>query len=237
MVVGRRHRDLCGGTVIYNLSVPPNFREALTVLARLEASAALRLTEFFASTTGLSTPEQLTEGLIAAVPATAPFASELVDALTSLIARWVEGDQVKPVDVAKAVSKYSGLRLEDAERSTLADRLERLLVIDCLRLTSKAIDVITDYEHVFAGARILTDIRPVFRGPVTELPAGAVTVDTLKIDYFGPDNELTSFHVALDRSDLLQLQAAVKRALDKRASVARFLESARLATWEEPGDA
>jgi hypothetical protein len=99
-----------------------------------------------------------------------------------------------------------------------------------LGATTKANGVYYEYERTFAKARILTDIRPIFGDNVDEPPNAAVVVHTLRITYATPhgQEEPSAFYVALDASDLKQLQEQITRALTKEQSVSKSLDAIKL---------
>jgi len=87
-----------------------------------------------------------------------------------------------------------------------------------IELTSKAYDVLTANERNFIGARIVTDLRPVFKENPADEPAGAVIVHMLKFDY-REDGSNKEFVLALDSLDVQLLKHLVERASIKEASL------------------
>jgi len=131
---------------------------------------------------------------------------------------------------AEAVSLDPNLEIDDESRSAFAERLTALLQSKPIRLAAKSLDLVTDYDHVYYGARILTDIRPVFDDSESEIfPTAAVVIANLKIEHYGPSGQLTSFHVALDHWDLEELQEVVERGLEKTEASKKYLEGVKMA--------
>ncbi len=89
---------------------------------------------------------------------------------------------------------------------------------NALAVSSKALDISSDTERAYCYARVLTDLRPIFRANVEQAPAAMVAVHTLKIVYHG-DGKHRDFFVTLDRADLEQLSDLLQRALKKEASL------------------
>jgi len=124
-------------------------------------------------------------------------------------------------DVCKALDRSGNpeLKLSEAVVPKFRQDIEEFLSFDeSLGVTAKALGVMTEHEHVFRAARILTDLRPVFQPDPNEPPAAAVIIHNLKIRYLegsGPKE----FFVALDSNDLRELQAVVERAAKKEASL------------------
>lgn len=111
-------------------------------------------------------------------------------------------------------------------RTRLAERLTTLLNMSGgLEILAKARSVIFDYPNVFAHARILSDVRPVFGKEIDDDIAGAVIVHVLKINYHQAGDH-GEFFVALDASDLDQLQSQIERAKNKEAKIQAMLSEA-----------
>jgi hypothetical protein len=113
--------------------------------------------------------------------------------------------------------------------ASLRIRIEKLLAFNnTIAVTAKAMDVITEHPHVFCGARILSDIRPVF-ATTAESASAAVVIHTLQIGYHdggtGPHKE---FYVALDTSDLGRLKETILRAEKKDIALQSMLKSAHV---------
>lgn len=70
----------------------------------------------------------------------------------------------------------------------------------------------------------MTDIRPVFGEDASKSPVGAVVTHVLRIDSFR-NGSLEDYYVALDNDDLLQLQSAVGRAIDKNQSLNQLMDN------------
>jgi len=103
------------------------------------------------------------------------------------------------------------------------DRLDKLLNIESIRITSKATALLTDHDHVFCTARIYTDVRHVFQTPDNR-PVGAVIFHTLKLTYFGRDGRHDNFYLALDSSDIGDLRDVLNRADLKEKTLRSELE-------------
>jgi hypothetical protein len=102
---------------------------------------------------------------------------------------------------------------------------------DSIGVTARALNVMTDHGRVFIDARILTDCRPVFRSDPRKPPAAAVIVHTLKIGYRA-DHEDKEFFVALDSSDIAQLEALIKRAKMKENALKLSLRPSKMPILE-----
>ena len=99
-------------------------------------------------------------------------------------------------------------------------QLRVLLNSDAIRTVSKASDLAYDHANLFQGARIVTDVRPVFNDLLGENMGidGAVVSYTLRLHYDNREGD-HSVSLALDETDILALKNQCERALEK----ARFV--------------
>jgi hypothetical protein len=115
--------------------------------------------------------------------------------------------------------------------SQFKERLLQLLSVSSLHLIAKAHDVLLEHAHTFSGARILSDIRPVFGENVEEPPTAAVIVHMLNLVYYR-NGEREEFVVALDTTDIQLLLDALERAKKKTDSLKSTIESTGLTYLE-----
>jgi hypothetical protein len=125
----------------------------------------------------------------------------------------------------------------DQRQRLLSVRLRGLLETgDGIVVTSKALELMTEYDRIFCqnGARVVSDIRPVFS---TDLhPKAAVIVHQLRIAYHeGGQTEPRQFFVALDSSDLRQLKSVLERAEEKEQQLRATVEAAQMVCPDADG--
>jgi hypothetical protein len=115
------------------------------------------------------------------------------------------------------------LKLTDGDRPRFVNRLKLLLSFDSLALVAKARELQTEHGRVFLNGRVITDLRPVFRGSPDEVPLGVVLLHILKLSYLDRQREgdRGTFYIALDEDDI----ASLKRVLERAESKARTLRS------------
>ena len=130
-------------------------------------------------------------------------------------------------EFADALCKAKDLRVASDRREVVRDHLIRLLNSRYLNVTSKALNVVTEYERTFHGARVMTDLRPIFGTNAKESPSAAVIVHTLRLTYH-ERQELRDFYVTFDTRDLQILQAVLERAGDKAESLRGLIQAAGL---------
>jgi hypothetical protein len=217
------------------LYVPPRFEESLRALARLSTDDFATLADFLNNQEQILPPQALGREIGDRLPQIADHMGDILGAAVSLSSR-AQHDPDAASESAERVSLSPDLGIPDEQREAFVERLSVILRAPSVHLASKAIDLVTDYDHVYYGARILTDIRPVFPdtdGPLD--PVAAVVIANLKIEHYGPDGDLTSFHVALDHGDLLELREVVKRGLEKAESSKEFLTDKQMRFLKDTG--
>lgn len=153
-----------------------------------------------------------------------PEAEQVITALTSMYFH-LGHEEATPEEFAAEVC--AGLAtLENRPSAEHMKRLERilprLLSIEPLAITAKALNVAQESAYTYCEARVVSDMRPVFRSDVRLEPAGVVIVHNLKI-LFHQGPEMREFFVTLDRDDLARLREVLERAALKEGTLRRFL--------------
>lgn len=210
--------------------IPPAYRSAFGLMAGWgddEVDAVERAFGEFPERLGASALGERLRSGVADLDQHA--AVEVVEGLLSLIAqeRYWDGK-----DLAQRVASSSDLELADDDRADFATRLIRLTSIRPLRIALKAQDMRTEHEHVYLGARLFTDIRPVFGNSANEPPDGAVIVAMLKLAFISDDSGEKSFYVALDGDDLKSLKGVLDRGLEKVETLTKSLSKSKVPYWE-----
>jgi hypothetical protein len=101
----------------------------------------------------------------------------------------------------------------------------RKFIITALSLEStvgtaaKAGRILTQHERIFASARILTDVRPIFHLNVSEKPDSAVIIHMLRITQRDNFGHMSDKYFALDSNDIRNLKALIDRALRKEETL------------------
>jgi hypothetical protein len=127
---------------------------------------------------------------------------------------------------AMQTSDKPELTLSDHESAAFEKRLERLLTIKTVVISSKVQRLRLEYPVTFHDAMILTDMRPVFDKP-EERPVGCAISHTLEITYH-EHGDHKEFFVVLDDDDLETIKKAIQRAEVKSASMKSLLKVANL---------
>ena len=211
--------------------IPLAHRPLLVRLAHLPPSESAKLIDGLASVT-----EPATTSALAAVirdsfaGISVEEASDLGELLIALVGQgrfhgWTI-DEFVP-----RIGRSTDLELDDESRENLGQLLSRLLKLEPILRTGKALDVITDTAAVFHTARVLTDIRPVFGDEPGLGPLGAVLIHFLKIEAYVNGRIETSF-VSLTVDELEELKSAIDRATAKTATLRSFMASSGLRELE-----
>ena len=143
-------------------------------------------------------------------------------------------DFVDRVCEAIQAFKDAELRPADGDWNRFKEYLKRILSFeDSLGVAAKASDVMREYEHTYCEARILTDIRSVFKPNVEDKPAAGVIMHILRLRHH-EGRELRDFFVALDSEDLADLLRILRRAQAKESSLKKLLAESAIPHVEVP---
>jgi hypothetical protein len=138
-------------------------------------------------------------------------------------------------DVSEAAGEMSTKEIEfpKDKLAVLEKRLGGLLNLDkTLGITAKALDVMTEHEHVFCSGRILSDIRPVFTGSPESADA-ALIVHNLQIGFHNTsEGKHQEIYIALDTDDLEQLKDIIARAEKKTMALRAIINKSEMTYLE-----
>jgi len=213
------------------LTIPEVHRETLTIISRLVPDAVDRLEEALNHVP----PTRGAKAIAAEIRPRPELGlgelERILDTLMTLASVRASNEVPMPQfvrDVCAAMRRPdSGATLTDEQCETLKSNLKRLMSAQCLAVASKAADLQYEHEHVFGGARILTDVRPVFGETVSDIQ-GTVTVHTLKIRYFDESGS-KEIYFGLDREDLETLRKVIERAEEKARRIKSMLSKTGVA--------
>jgi hypothetical protein len=114
----------------------------------------------------------------------------------------------------------------------LKARVQKLLGFDkIIGLASKAIDVMTDQDHIFCGVKVLSDIRPVFQNSPDSISA-AMVVHNMRVGYH-QDGKHTEFSVAMNPEDIRKTIEVLERAEKKSKALKSFIQKSGIAYFED----
>jgi hypothetical protein len=154
-----------------------------------------------------------------------PLAEGIVRVLASLYLTRDLGEPIEKFidrDVLIALRRAEVFTGENAKAQW--DRLRKFLVA-ALKLersvgtATKAGPVLTQHERIFAGARIMTDLRPIFHIDVSEKPDAAVIIHMLRIRHRNGFGAQSDDYFALDSNDIVALKELIERAMRKEQTL------------------
>jgi len=135
-------------------------------------------------------------------------------------------------DVCSSVDDEGDLLFPSEVREKLRQNLSPLLSLEeTVGITAKANSVFSDHAHVFCDARIVTDIRPIFKQNPAEPPAAAAIVHTLKITYHENEKH-KDFFVAMDTNDIRKLKSLLERDEQKAQNLRLILSATKIPNLE-----
>lgn len=204
-----------------SIRIPKPFVEPFAAVRALDEAQA----EAFAAALVHASPTMNVETLASDLPDdlfTEVEAADVVRAFVSLTAiRRINDWTVE--ETVERVAASDDLDVPEVDQGTFADRLAVALRSRSIALLGKATDMGTDHDKAFAGARVLTDIRPIFGDEISEGPQGVVLTHTLKVEYFHDEGQLGNVYVTLDEQDIGVLRSVLDRAERKAESMRQVL--------------
>ena len=149
---------------------------------------------------------------------------------------WTDDQIVDAMRTALTTSTEPDLRLDGDALESFCARLRRALTFDAsLGVTSKVLDLMGEHERRFCGARVITDMRPVFSSVVEGgAPAAAVICHTLRIRYHqGGRAPAEECFFAMDASNLDTLIGVLERARAKEKAMRSMVSGQGLVLLED----
>jgi hypothetical protein len=116
----------------------------------------------------------------------------------------------------------------------LRPALDRIMQLESIHVLVKAIDLAFDYANVFATARIITDIRPIF-DEHRDTPIGVIVSNIMRLEYMAGSQPI-NVSVALDKPDLERLRDACIEALRKMAKIHEFMDEPKKLRTVDTGE-
>jgi hypothetical protein len=154
--------------------------------------------------------------------------AKIVVALVPLIGNMSDADDPSSIaaELAQASRDPNQLKFSVKRAKVLQSRLQTLFEIeDSLGAVAKARAIYRSEAHDFCDAKIITDIRPIFRLDASHDPKSAVLVHTLRIGYHeNGDEHHHDFTVTVDDAGLEAIGNAVARAREKAQTSVRLIE-------------
>jgi hypothetical protein len=128
-------------------------------------------------------------------------------------------DDGTPEDLAEFVMETAAdSNVSIGDRETFKKRLLRFFELETLFVSAKALTILQSNENLFRGARIVTDVRPVFGSDPSAPPAAAVVVHMLDLSY-QKDGDIKHLYVGMDSMDINILRETLDRADTKAESL------------------
>ena len=113
--------------------------------------------------------------------------------------------------------------------------IEALSLERTVGTAAKAGYILTQHERIFVGARILTDVRPIFHLNVSEKPESAVIVHMLRIAQRDNYGNQADQYFALDSNDIRDLKALIDRALEKEETLKGLMKDSGVTVLHPKG--
>lgn len=211
-----------------SINIPDRYKAGLSVLSSLSDEVFSKLEASLKTAPSPKEQKELASWVSTeAANIRAGDLRRLIETLASLYRLRIKSGvtaETLAADVAGAASKDDEIK---ASRDLLQSRLVSLLEIGSLELVdAKAKELQLENEHMFCDARIVTDLRPVFGGNVSDAPDAMIIVHTLKLGYHDSKSQQhNEMFVAIDADDISKMIDILKRAQEKAKTLKRKLDA------------
>jgi hypothetical protein len=207
------------------LAIPKEYERGFALIKSLSDSDIERVLEVLSGAIAAADAERISALLIPALPALqGDDIGKLAATLYSLYQFRGHSDIsldrfVKDISDATATVENGDARTSsEEERKVLSEKLKSLLTVRPLSLISKAHQLHGEAGNLFSGAKVISDIRPVWEGDPTEHPEGTVIIQTLKLSYYDIEGP-KELYLNLSDDDIETLISALERARDKAVTL------------------
>ena len=200
-----------------NINVPEQAIPAFNTLASLEQDVFGLMLSAFSNASPTLTPRQFHKSICKTIKGVQP--KDIWDVPMAVLPLFDIKDE-ENISV-KELAEEIGLSLNEAKpkgfpiekTDLIVARLKQLLNLNkTLAVVAKASDIMTDHEHLFCNAKILSDIRPIFTD-TPESASSAVMIHNLQIGFHdSATNKHREIYFALDTDEIQEL----KRFLNAR---------------------
>ena len=216
-----------------SLKVPERYIEGIVKVAQLSDEGFAELLSALKKAPELRDVTELSSWIADKTPAIpVPDRESILKAIAPMF-RVQRGSEVSAtefaIDVWTSINDEASELVEGLDGELLRSRIKRLMEQNSLDLVSmKAAELKSELERSFCKARVLTDLRPVFKGNIEELPSVMVILHTLQIGYHDSMGEHNEFYVTLDESEIETLKEALDRASKKASTLKRLAEKSEI---------
>jgi hypothetical protein len=213
------------------LRIPEKQKGGLIKLLNLSDKSLEEMISALEQVTPQLFPEELSIEVVSKIRGVSPGdVAEILDTLLSLCFSGFHHD-IQPEQLAEDVieamleTRMKEFQLSSEKQEWFKERLIRVFKIETLLVVAKALGVLQDNEKTFCGARILTDVRPVFGSDTGVAPKAAVIVHMLNIS-FHQEGEVKELFIAMDTADVQILREVLDRADLKSETLRSVVEKA-----------
>lgn len=211
------------------LRIPQRFEKSLADLIAMPHDKRQRLKELI----GVGPPLLDRDKLATDIASSTKLGKAKVTGIVSMLMSLYRVIQDTPIDefvgeVCDAVRTSRKVEAKEVDWSSFKQDLTALLSCDeTFGVTAKALDIRKQHPHVYCTARILTDIRPVFKQDAEAGPVAAFVIHALRISSHdeGDFSTVKDFFFSLDADDLRELSKLIDRALMKEASLKSLIQT------------
>jgi chorismate mutase len=213
------------------INIPENAASLLRKITDLPDDVFSSLAAVLERSKPALTPKELLSQISAALKDHSPKEITEISGTLFILYRIRDIKNLTSEEVADQVAKVlaaNGKVADPAQEAKIKSRLLAFLNNDAVAVTVKSLDVMTEHEHILCGARILSDIRPVFTSSLGT-PSAAVIIHNLEIAYHDKaQNRHYEMYFAMDTNDIQKLKEVIERAEKKSAALKAMILNSKI---------
>jgi hypothetical protein len=207
-----------------SLTIPENYRAALKDIWQLSDDATRQLTSALSTAPLSPSPKEIAKavsGIVSEIPANR--LTDIVDAILALYLVRAQAEVSPDRFIKDLIASLPEVPPDGLD--PLKKRLKALLTVENLSTITKAVNLRSEYAETYCTAKVLTDLRPVWRSDPEVPPIGAIVTHTLKLEYHhGTVAVHRELYVGMDSNDIEELITALKRAKQKEKSLKELMK-------------
>lgn len=218
------------------MQIPKRYIQGFAQLASLTDEQFEALLSNVSSSSKILNESELSSAISKLIPSIKlVHIKQIIDAVISALAL-LEDSSIPSETFLKSLElgfrESSDFEEMDGKIPMLVQRLKQIVSQGgILRTISKTTEIVGDNERNFGTARILTDLRPVFRDTISEGPEGFAILHTVKLAYY-EDFRPHEFYIVMNSNEIQQLKSTLERALEKASCLKSLLSRSSLNCFE-----
>ncbi len=219
------------------LSVPPRLRDGLASLGALSDECYAAFLDELRDAGSADTVQALASRIENQFPESSRASIEKIITAVDISQSVQKASHVEPSEFAsdawEALKQDAPELIAGLDREKFQARLSALISETDIQLTtSKVKELRAEVERHMCGARIISDVRPVFSQDASKPPKAMTIMHTMQIQFHDDTFAHHEFYVSVSREQLTRINEAVERAILKESTLKSMFDSKEFQIFE-----